>query len=193
VFLKMKELYQSYQAPRAKPDIITCNSVLTACAHEVASTPAERNQILRCAVETYEFFRTNAPKFGRLDHITFDRALKAIGKHLVDDDQKRWIMAESIFAECCLRGNVSVLVVTTLHTILPWNRLSQLLGGALMSKEGEPLHFSWKLLPADYSKYAPRPSTKSFSRGSHAKPQLRHRPSSYRLAAEVNQRPRAEK
>jgi hypothetical protein len=184
VFLKMKELFLSNEVTSAKPDIITCNSVLTACAHETAESKEERDQILRCAVDVYEFFRTNAPKFGRPDHITFDRALKAIAKHQVDDESKRRIMAESIFAECCLRGQVSVLVVTTLNTILPWDRLSELLGGALLSKEGESLHFSWKLLPSEFSKYAPRPSTKSFSRGSHVKPQKREHPSSYRIAEE---------
>jgi len=176
----MMELYISRKNVLARPDIITCNSVLNACAFDHADSDDERAFILNIVAQTLEDFQTSAPKFGWPNHLSYAYALNAIEKHVLDP-QKRAEMAEAIFWQCCQSGHVSVLVVTCLHrTLSPWKRFAELLGDALSSSAGEKLHFNYRRLPKEWTRHAPqsnerrysRPSPKQFSRSQNARPSM---------------------
>jgi pentatricopeptide repeat protein len=156
IYRKMLNLYKTRKNVHAKPDIITCNSVLNACAYEHVDTDEEMEAIMNVLVRTLEDFQSSAPKFGWPNHITYGNTLLAISEHVLDTE-RRSEMAETTFWQCCRSGNVSVLVITALHRALPWGRFSSLLGEALLSTEGEHLHFNWYRLPSEWRKYAPRP------------------------------------
>jgi translation initiation factor 2B subunit (eIF-2B alpha/beta/delta family) len=177
IYQKMLYLYQSRKNPDAKPDIITCNSVLNACAFDQATTESERQAIMAVAVQTLEHFQSSAPKFGRPNHITYANLLLAIEKHMPvtkedsDSDsnhqgEHRSDLAEATFWQACQSGSVSVLVVKHLDLVLPWHRLSAILGPALLSTKGEALRFSWHKLPREWTKYAPDPKERRDSRPS---------------------------
>ena len=166
IYQRMLELYTSRKNVLAKPDIITCNSVLNACVFECADTESERTAILNIVASTLEAFQSNAPRFGWPNHLTYAHALQAIENH-VQDPQTRANMAETIFSQCCQSGQVSVLVVTCLHrTLTPWKRFAQLLGDALSSNENEKLYFDWKRLPKAWTRFAPPPKEKRNSKPS---------------------------
>lgn len=168
----MLRLHQSRQNVDAKPDIITCNSVLNACAFDQAETTEENEAIMDVAIQTLEHFQSNAPKFGRPNHISFANTLLAIDKHLPaagpDDNgkDKRSDLAETTFWQCCQSGCVSVLVVKYLDLVLPFDRLSTLLGPALFSTRDERLRFGWRQLPREWTQYAPPPKERRDSRPS---------------------------
>jgi hypothetical protein len=65
IYEKMLHLYRSRKNPDAKPDIITCNSVLNACAFEDVETAAEHAAIMNVAVQILEDFQSSTPTFGR--------------------------------------------------------------------------------------------------------------------------------
>lgn len=166
IYQKMLDLYKSGANISVKPDIITCNSILNACAYETAENDADRAAILNVVVRTLEEFQSRAPEFGWPNHITFSNVLLAIGKHTPIGGDKRVSLAEAAFWQCCQSGHVSVLVIKNLHSVLPWDRFSNLLGNALLSQQHESLHFNWKLLPQEWTRFSPRPKEKRNSPGS---------------------------
>jgi pentatricopeptide repeat protein len=164
IYQKMKRLYRSRDNVLAKPDIITCNSVLNACAFDDAKTDEERSAIMKIAVQTLEDFQ-RTPRFGWPNHITYANMLLCMERHVLNAKQ-RVALAETTFWHCCERGLVSVLILNHLFRILPFERLSELLGDALTSAPGEDLRFDWQALPSGWTRYAPRPKVRQVSRPS---------------------------
>jgi hypothetical protein len=157
IYRKMLELHKTRRNVNAKPDIVTCNSLLNACTHDSATTTQEKGAIMDIVVQTLENVESNAPKLGWPDHLTYAHVLRCIDNHVVDDLHRRTELAESVFWECCRRGLVSVPVITSLYRVLPWERFADILDCALHSAKGEHLRFNRKLLPIEWTRYAPRP------------------------------------
>jgi hypothetical protein len=169
IMQKMLRLYQSGINKLAKPDVITCNSVINACAYETAETNDDKAELVRIAVDTLELFQSKAPNFGNLNHISYANVLLAISNHMARDE-KQFELAEATFWNCCKGGHASVLVITQLNKALSWDRFSRLLGPALQSTEGEPLGFNWRKLPTAWTHAAPKPSQRAESRPSRRHP-----------------------
>jgi pentatricopeptide repeat protein len=163
IYQKMKRLYRSRDNVLAKPDIITCNSVLNACAFDDAKTDERRNAIMKIAVQVLEDFQ-RTPRFGWPNHITYGNMLLCLERHV--SVEQRVALAETTFWHCCERGLVSVLIVNHLYRILPFPRLSAVLGDALTSGPGEALRFDWSALPSAWTRNAPRPKVRQVSRPS---------------------------
>ncbi len=117
LFNKMLSLYQSGENRGVKPDIITCNSVLNACAFEVAETQEERAAVMKIVVQMFEFFQSSAPTFGWPNHITYGYVLLASAKHM-PSSAKRHEVAEATFWQACRSGYLGALVVTHLQLAL---------------------------------------------------------------------------
>jgi hypothetical protein len=175
IYEKMLHQYRSRKNPDAKPDIITCNSVLNACAFEDAETAAEHAAIMNIAVQILEDFQSTTPTFGRPNHVTYANILRSIEKHMLptkdgvfgkEDDSQKYELAETTFWHCCQIGGVSVLVVTNLALVLPWDRLKKMLGPALLNADGEHLRFNYRKLPREWTRYAPQPKERRDSRPS---------------------------
>lgn len=96
ILKKMIDLHESGKIFDVKPDIITCNSVLNACAFDTASTDSERAELMDTIVQTLEIFQTAAPKYGYPDHSTYSQVLSGISKHM-PMNERRLDMAEATF------------------------------------------------------------------------------------------------
>jgi hypothetical protein len=97
IYKTMLESYESGRNRDAKPDIITCNSVLNACAYENAVlTEADRAEIMEISIQTLEEFQSAAPTFGWPNYLTFSHVLLAISKHMPPND-RRSDLAEATF------------------------------------------------------------------------------------------------
>lgn len=168
IFKSMMDAYRSGANVLAKPDIITCNSVLNAIAFEPARTTEERIDRMRLAVDTYETFQGCAPEFGWPNHLTYSHLLLSIANHMGADDVRRSELAEATFWKCCESGQVSALVVTQLHRALPWDRFRAVLGDeALFStSDSDKLGFNLRKLPSGWTRFAPRPRQRQDSRPS---------------------------
>lgn len=163
----MFDLYNRGRNPLAKPDIITCNSVLNSCVHDVAVSSVDRESIVDIVVKTLERFQSAAPQFGWPDHISYSATIQAIDRHVVDPSM-RSKLAESTFWQCAKNGHVSVLVVTSLYKVLPRDRFAEILGDAFVATEEDNvgLHFHWNSLPLDWTRFAPSHKERRSSRPS---------------------------
>jgi NAD-dependent SIR2 family protein deacetylase len=96
IFNVMIDLHASKTNFDAKPDIVTCNSVLNACAFEKTRSETEHEEIMNIVVETLETFQSSAPKYGYPDHATYAQVLLAISNHM-PMNEKREKLAEATF------------------------------------------------------------------------------------------------
>ena len=100
----MVSLHQSGKLSDAKPDTVSINSVLNACAYEKTNnTQSKSDDIMKTAVETFELLN-NSSKYGKPDPSTYVQVLIAITNHMAKDDDKRDAMAEAIFLKCAANG-----------------------------------------------------------------------------------------
>ena len=161
----MIELYESGRNVDAKPDLITCNSVLNAAAFSpIPRDPAESKEIMKIAVRTADLFASD--DYGQVNHMTFVNLLHTLAKHM-PPGPRRTALATTIFWRCCQTGNLSVPVVTGLHQVLDWKDFENLLGPALLSDPREEmLRFQIGYLPAAWSRFAPKAKERSVSRPS---------------------------
>lgn len=165
ILQRMIEVSESGQNVIATPDIITCNSVLNACAFEEVSTDSEREEVIKIVVATLELFQKQMPRYGYPDHATYAQVLLAIAR-LMPPDERRFGMAEATFWQCCRAGHVNVLVVSSLEQALSWSRFAALMGSALKSKEGEKTAYDLNLFPRSWIRHAQKKGSNDKSRAS---------------------------
>lgn len=165
IYQRMMELFVSGKNYRAKPDIITCNAVLNACAYEDAESDEESAGIMTIVVDMLEAFESTAPKFGWPNHQSYALTLAAISRHMQPSSQ-RTELAQSTFWRCCKSGHVSTLVVNVLHNVVPWETFAELMGPSLFSAENEKLGFNLNKFPSEWTRFAPNPKQRKTSRPS---------------------------
>ena len=153
ILRRMIEASDSGKNILATPDVITCNSILNACAFDQADTEEEHAEIMRIAIETLETFQRRIPKFGYPDHATFAQVLLAISRHMPQGD-KRDEMAEATFWQCCRAGHVHSTVISSLQQALSWSLFSEVMASALKSGEGEKVVYDMSLFPRKWTRHA---------------------------------------
>jgi len=135
VLQHMVDLSESGKLPAAKPDTVTINSVLNACANEKPSAQNSSEDIMKIVVKTFEMLKQHPSSksggFGRPDQNSYAQVMAAIANHITDDDEKRISMAEATFLQCSEDGLVGNHIVTKLSTALPYQRFQILMGKAL--------------------------------------------------------------
>ena len=138
----------------AKPDVITCNSILNACAF---ATGSDRVKTMQVAIDTLEKFQSAAPEFGWPNHISYANMLMAISRQM-PQSEKRCDLAEVTFWQCCEAGHVSILVVHSLRGAVTPSRLKKILGPALIANSESSFRFELREMPAKWKQFAPRKS-----------------------------------
>jgi hypothetical protein len=149
----------------SKPDIITCNSVLNACAFDKTETETEKGVIIKIVVDTLETFQKAIPRYGYPDHVTYSQVLYAISNQM-ESGEEQHALAEATFWQCCQAGQVNAKVVNALEQVLPWSRFSALMGSALRSQDGEKASFNLSLFPRTWTRHAVKQKAGSNSRAS---------------------------
>ena len=164
LFHYMTELYDMGWNVDAKPDLITCNSVLNAAAFCHVSDDKGRTRVLQIATMTADIFLTG--KYGHVNHVTFVNLLVAITRHM-SPGPRRTALATTAFWQCCQTGNLAVPVVVALHRVLDWDDFKGLLGDAVLSgPQEEKLRFDLDCVPKSWTRHAPRQSERRNSRPS---------------------------
>lgn len=156
-------LHQSGKVIDAKPDTVSFNSVLNACAYELADSQITSKKIVTTAVQTFELL-CNSPEYGKPDSSTYIQVLITINNHLAKDDEMRVAMAEAIFLKCASNGQLCSLIITKLEAIIPNERFRKMMGSTLTSES--PLRFDLSKFPSEWTANASRrnpatPLTKS--------------------------------
>lgn len=166
ILQRMIERSESSDSAQAKPDIITCNSVINACAFEKPESDLEKEQVIKVVVDTLEIFQKVVPKYGYPDHITYSQVIYAISNQM-DPGDRQYDLAEATFWQCCEAGHVNPKVVTALEQVLPWSRFSNIMGSSLNSEEGERISFDLNSLPRSWTRKSMKNKGHTHSRPSH--------------------------
>jgi len=140
---------------KAKPDIITCNSVLDSCAFAFADTESERARVIDVATKTMNIFTSKAPKYGWPDQITYANMLLTVTRVMPMGD-KRSELARAVFQKCAKAGHVTPLVIQRLRYAVEGEDLAELLGAGLVVNHGSKFVFDMKAFPQEWTRYAPK-------------------------------------
>jgi len=166
LYQRMMEAYESGRNSSVKPDIITCNSILNACAFERADSDADRAAAVEIAIQSLEAFQAPAPKYGWPNQITYSNMLLTIGRQMPMND-RRLDLAEATFWQCCKAGHVSALVISHLRIALDAERLQSILGSALIVNRDDKFSYDMRKLPHEWRRFAPQQKDRSRQGGRH--------------------------
>ena len=150
----MMDAFELDKNPNVKPDIITFNSLLNACAFEKADSEADRAATIEVAIRSLEAFQARAPKYGWPNHVTYSKMLLAIGRQM-PMNERRLDLAEATFWQCCKAGQVSPSVISHLRNALDAGRLQKILGSALIVNQDNKFLYDMRRLPNEWRRYAP--------------------------------------
>lgn len=155
LYQRMMDAYESGRNLKVKPDIVTCNSILNACAFEKNESDADRAATVETAIHILEAFQTAAPKYGWPNHSTYSNMLLTIGRQM-PMNERRLDLAEATFWQCCEAGHVSPLVISHLRIALDSKRLKSILGSALSENRGDKFSYDMSKLPCEWRRFAPQ-------------------------------------
>ena len=175
IYQRMLDAYERGKNPEAKPDIVTCNSILNACAFEPSDSQADRATTMDIAIQSLEAFQAPAPAYGWPNHITFSNMLLAIARQM-PMSASRFDLAEATFWQCCKAGHVSALVITHLRNALDEDRLKSIMGSALFVNRHDSFSYDMRRLPREWRRYAPRPKERTGGPQKHTRRPLRGEP-----------------
>jgi hypothetical protein len=106
----MDKLYRAGQNKDARPNEFTYTSVLNSCAFSSGGQRA-RKKALDTAIFTLEELQESS--YGRPNHVTYGMFLKACANLIpIDDEDRRRIIVEPVFLQCCEDGQVGDIVLT---------------------------------------------------------------------------------
>jgi len=162
---RMLNLYESGTNVAAKPDLISCNALLSACAHSRTEDDNERAALVDVCVSALGRVQERKPELGRPNHVTYSTALLVFINHL-PHCELRDDLSRTVFQSSCRDGQVSGLVVSSLLKAVSEGAADGLLGNALLKErddEGRRI-FDARMLPREWTKYGggrkSRPSQK---------------------------------
>mmetsp|Transcript_7805 Transcript_7805/g.17616 ORF Transcript_7805/g.17616 Transcript_7805/m.17616 type:complete len:748 (-) Transcript_7805:33-2276(-) len=126
LFHRMLDLYTSESNLQAKPNIVTLNSLLNACAFaRVKGEEGHAAAILEVATNAFEKFADG--EYGSANGLTYFTMLKIFNKFLPMNDDRTEKM-KNVFHQCCENGYLDKKVFNQLEKGVPTNELKYLLG-----------------------------------------------------------------
>jgi len=163
IFQRMIELHSSGENVAAKPDVITLNSLLNACAFTSTDDKEDVSTAVDIAINAYELFSKR--KYGALNHLTYGTMLMIFNK-LLPKNPLRTKLMKNICYHCCQTGNLSGLVVTQLLHGMPIKELKQIFGRAVIFDKSKTVRIDRRRVPKEWSK--------NESGGSRSRPSKKH-------------------
>lgn len=140
----MDKLYRAGQNKDARPNEFTYTSVLNSCAFSSVGGPDTRRKALDTAIFTLE--ELQASSYGRPNHVTYGMFLKACANLIPTDEERRRVVVEPVFLQCCKDGQVGEIVLRQLRLAAPEDLYNKLLGD--ISQTG--LRVTLKDLPPEW-------------------------------------------
>jgi len=129
LFHRMLELYKSESNLQVKPNIVTLNSLLNACAFaRVKGGEGHAAALLEVATNAFEMFANG--EYGSANGLTYFTMLKIFNKFLPMNDDRTEKM-KNTFYQCCENGCLDKKVFRQLEKGMPVNELKLLLGDGL--------------------------------------------------------------
>jgi hypothetical protein len=142
ILSKMLETYQLTGKEQMRPNEITHNTVLNACAFSAYTPDEEKKKALSIAVNIFNEMRKS--DLVHPDAVTYGNMLKCIS-NLVPKGEVRNKMAIDLFTKCREEGLVNALVFDEIRRAVPIEVLSDILSAAMKRRRGKKLFSEWEL------------------------------------------------
>lgn len=119
ILLLMRNLSESQKVDDFLPNIITCNTVLNACAFSAYRSEAERQEAFLIGLKTFNELRSPASSTTtsteqqtilQPDEVTYGNMIKICANLLTKENPKRTKTATQLFSDCAKRGLIGNLV-----------------------------------------------------------------------------------
>ena len=128
ILRQMDKQYREGLNSAAQPTTFTYTSVLNSCAY----TPNEgcdskmKRKALDTAIFTLE--ELQGSPYGTPNHVTYGMFLKACANLIPSDEERRRVVVEPVFLQCCKDGQVGEIVLDHLRLAAPADLYNKLLG-----------------------------------------------------------------
>ena len=130
---RMDKLYQAGYK-EARPNAVTYTSVLNSCAFpSVLADPKTRRKALDTAIFTLE--ELQASRYGQPNQVTYGTFMKACANLLSEEEEdvnRKRMVIEKAFQQCCRDGQVGEMVLAHLRDAAPKDLYYELLEGAIL-------------------------------------------------------------
>lgn len=145
ILRKMDKLYRAGRNKDACPNEFSYTSVLNSCAYATELDDRGRSRALDTAIFTLK--ELTKSHYGNPNHITYGTFLRACDNLLSLDDERRRVVVEPVFLQCCQDGQVCQFVLTHLRNAAPDDLYQKLLGEFIVTSGGK---VSIQDLPAEW-------------------------------------------
>jgi hypothetical protein len=122
----MDKLYQTGIYEDLKPNEFTYTSVLNSCAFSSVGGQLRRRKAMDTAIFTLEELQES--QYGNPNHVTYGMFLKACANLIPMDEERRRVVVEPVFLQCCKDGQVGDIVLKQLRLAAPDDLYQKLLG-----------------------------------------------------------------
>lgn len=122
----MDKNYRAGLNKDARPNEFTYASVLNSCAFSIFGHNV-RKKALDTAIFTFEELRGSP--YASPNHVTYGMFLKACANLIPADDERRRLVVEPVFHQCCQDGQVGEIVLKQLRLAAPEDLYKKLLQG----------------------------------------------------------------
>ena len=145
---KMLEAYRLTGKDQMRPNEITYNTVLNACAFSAYTPNEEKKKALSIAVSIFN--EMHKSDIVQPDAVSYGNMLKCIA-NLVPKGEVRNKMAVDVFTKCRNLGLVNGLVFDEIRRAVPADVLTDLLSEAMKRRRGKKLFSEWELRDLPHS------------------------------------------
>mmetsp|Transcript_19775 Transcript_19775/g.28865 ORF Transcript_19775/g.28865 Transcript_19775/m.28865 type:complete len:175 (-) Transcript_19775:1252-1776(-) len=145
----MVELYESKENVEAKPDLISLNSLLNACAFTDRRDEKAAAAAVDIAIKAYELFQKE--EYGKLNHLTYGLMIMVFNK-LLPWNNLRTDLMKNIFYQACQTGNLSGFVVSQLQHGIATKDLKELFGKAAVVDKTKTVRIDKRRVPKEWSR-----------------------------------------
>jgi hypothetical protein len=122
----MDKNYRAGLNKDARPNEFTYTSVLNSCAFSILGGQNVKKKALDTAIFTLE--ELQGSPYASPNHVTYGMFLKACANLIPADDERRRLVVEPVFRQCCKDGQVGEIVLKQLRLAAPDDLYQKLLG-----------------------------------------------------------------
>jgi pentatricopeptide repeat protein len=133
-----------------KPDVVTLNSILNACAFTETGDETISSNAVKIAVKAYELFQDESSTFGPPNHVSYGLMLMVFNKLLLPGTLRTDLM-KNIFYQCCQAGCLSGFVATQLQLGVSIMDLKELFGNAVIIDKTKNIRIDKRKVPKEWS------------------------------------------
>ena len=144
-------IQRSIYDEECKPDVVTLNTILNACAFTQTVDETISSNALKVAVKAFELFQDESSTLEPPNHLSYGLMLMVFNQ-LLPPGTLRTNLMKNIFYQCCQAGCLSGFVVTQLQRGVSNIDLKELFGNAVIVDKTKIIRIDKRKVPKEWSR-----------------------------------------